>query len=163
MRYLNIDIHKFEKYLLNNGMEILPITNEYENIRFKGIEVGVLYKSGKTSGYYADLILNSFKKRVPVPVKYGKKPSTGRKPGYKKEKLALLKRDGNNCFYCGKRLMDDITLEHIIPLVAGGKNMLGNMVLAHEQCNQEAGNLPVYKKMELAIKKRNNGKSKNNS
>jgi hypothetical protein len=44
---------KFNIWLQQNGAEILPISNEYEEIRFKGSEIGVKYKSGKYSNEYA--------------------------------------------------------------------------------------------------------------
>lgn len=152
MRHREIDIEKFKQWLLNHGAEILPCTNEYEAIRFKGREVGVLYKSGKTNNEFTSFAIRAFKLKKPWT--YGRAYRTGRQGSYKKEKLMLLKRDGDKCFYCGKRLLDDITLEHLTSLASGGSNKLGNMVLAHESCNQEAGNLSVYQKVELAIKKR---------
>ena len=49
-----LNIEKFSKWLTDRGAEILPLTNEYELLRFKGREVGVLYKSGKTSNSYTN-------------------------------------------------------------------------------------------------------------
>ena len=153
MKFTGLNIEKFSKWLVSHGAEILPNTNEYESIRFKGKEVGVLYTSGKVGNGYTAKAIMAYKHNMAWID--GRPLRTGRKDSYKKEKIKLLKRDGDKCFYCGERLMEDITLEHIIPLVSGGKNTIGNMVLAHEKCNQEAGNLSVYQKVELAIKKRN--------
>jgi len=145
------DVKKFEKWLVMRGCEILPPTNSYEILRFKGREVGVLYSSGKTSGKYADGALKAFYRNSRWA---GKPIKTGRKNSYKAEKRKLIARDGTDCFFCGLALEDDITLEHLIPLVRGGKNSLENMVLAHEACNQEAELLPIYQKVEMAISKR---------
>lgn len=68
----------------------------------------------------------------------------------------MIKRDGTKCFYCGQELEDDITVEHLISLVCGGKNSLGNMVLCHYDCNKNAGNLSVAEKVNMAIKNRCN-------
>ena len=152
MIFKPLDIDKFTKWLVQNGAEILPCTNEYELLRFKGKQVGVLYKSGKTGNIFTSFSIQCFKKGKKWS--FGKPVNIGRSQNYKKEKIQLLKRDGNKCFYCGKRLGNDITLEHLISLASGGKNMLGNMVLAHEKCNQQAGNITVYQKMLLAIEKR---------
>lgn len=143
-----IDAEKFKKWLVENGADVLPPTNEYELVRFKGKEVGVLYKSKKTSNMYTANAISCFIRGK----KWDSKPvNVGRKNTYVKEKVALLGRDGDNCFLCGLPLQGDITLEHLIPLVAGGKNNLSNMVLVHEKCNQELGTKPIYQKVQMAI------------
>lgn len=144
---------KFKIWLQQNGAEILPVTNEHEEIRFKGSEVGVKYKSGKFSSTYAEnayLCYKNNKKWNGGPI------STGRKVSYKKEKIYLLKRDGGDCFFCGKPLIFDITLEHLIPLTSGGQNNLSNMVLAHEKCNYEVNHKSIVEKVKYAIKTRSN-------
>ena len=147
------ELEKFKSWLHNNGAEILPPTNQYELIRFKGTEVGVIYTSGKYSGIFANRTYTEFRNNKTWS---GRPISTGRDKSYVRYKKQLLKRDGDRCFYCGEYLRDDITVEHIQSLVSGGKNTLGNMVLAHEKCNQEAGNLTVSDKVKLAINKRIN-------
>lgn len=147
-----LDIRKFIKWLTDRGAEILPATNEYELIRFKAREVGVLYKSGKTSNNYTQHTIECFKKNKAW---WGKPKQVGRKSNYQKEKRHILERDGKACFYCGELMkVKDISLEHLIPLSMGGKNELSNMVLCHESCNNEVGNMPIYKKVDFAIKKR---------
>lgn len=142
---------KFEKWLRANGAEILPTKNEYEDVRFKGTEVGIKYLSGKFSNDYAKNAYLCYKHNK----KWNGKPiSTGRKKTYLKEKKELFKRDGENCFYCGLELKEDVTLEHLIPLTQGGKNNLSNMVLAHEKCNNEQGNKSLYEKVKIAIENR---------
>lgn len=146
-----INIQKIEslkKWLQDRGCEILPNTNEFEVLRFKGKETGVYYSSGKTSNKYAEHAYICFltnKKWNGGPV------NVGRNPNYKKEKISLLERDGTCCFLCNKELGEDITIEHLIPLSSGGKNHLSNMVLMHEKCNKQVGNLPIVEKVKLAI------------
>lgn len=142
---------KFKKWLIQRGAEILPNSTEYELLRFKGKEIGVVYKSGKTSNDYTKKAIIAFNNNKRWD---GKPYKVGRKKTYKKEKIAIQKRDGSNCFYCNKPLENDITLEHLISLVQGGKNTLGNMVLAHQECNNDAGNLTVVQKVNIAIKNR---------
>lgn len=71
-----------------------------------------------------------------------------------KRKAQLLERDGDLCFFCNEHLGEDITLEHLISLTKGGKDNLENSVLAHEECNLKAGNLPIFEKVKLAIELR---------
>lgn len=141
----------FENWLQQNGAEILPPTNEYEAVRFVGKETGVMYKSGKFSNKYAYEAYNCYK----TGKKWDGKPyQTGRQKTYLREKKELQKRDGLNCFYCCEPLNDDITLEHLIPISAGGKNILSNMVLAHEKCNQMMGCKTIHEKVNFAIEER---------
>lgn len=146
-----VDVDKFKAWLIQNGAEVLPTTNEYESVRFKGKEVGVLYSSGKTSNLYTANAISCFIRSKKWD---GKPVNIGRKKTYVKEKVALLGRDGDNCFLCGQPLLTDITVEHLLPLVAGGKNTLANMVLVHEQCNFELGTKSIYQKVQMAIEKR---------
>lgn len=144
-------MEKFITWLKQNGAEILPTTSEYEKIRFKGSEVGVIYKSGKYSGEYAKKAYWCYLNNIKWD---GRPVNTGRKKNYVKEKQQLIKRDGKACFYCGNLLGEDITLEHLIPLTAGGLNLLSNMVLAHEQCNQKMSHKGIQEKVCYAIKTR---------
>ena len=148
---MNIDSNKFKKWLTSQGVEILPNTNEHESVRFKGRETGVLYKSGKTSNVYALKALVCFTTNTSWD---GKPINVGRNKNYHKEKIKLLKRDGDLCFYCYRPLNSDITIEHLIALSSGGKNTLANMVLAHEKCNNSVKNQPISNKVKYAIKHR---------
>lgn len=142
---------KFSLWLQQNGAEILPVSNQYEQIRFKGSEIGVKYKSGKYSNDYAK---NAFYCYSNGKKWDGRPINVGRKNTYLKEKKEIIKRDGTACFYCGRLLEDDITLEHLIPLTAGGLNNLSNMVLAHENCNSKMNHKPLVEKVNYALKTR---------
>ena len=52
-------------------------------------------------------------------------------------KLQLLWKQGKRCAICGKKIhnLDDLTVDHIIPLSKGGKNDIYNCQLAHRLCN----------------------------
>lgn len=146
-----MDIGKFKQWLKDYGCEILPPTNPYEAVRFEGKEIGVIYTSGKTSGVYATRAIICFKNNK----KWDGSPiKTGRYSNYKKYKEKLVERDGTCCFFCGKEMEDDITLEHLIALSCGGKNNLSNMVLSHKECNEAVKNMPISDKVKLAIKNR---------
>lgn len=149
-----MNIPKFKEWLVARGCEILPTTNDYEALRFKGSQIGVVYTSGRVNSPYTGRAITCFQTGKGWD---GAPTRTGRYPGYKKQKIELLKRDGTRCFYCGKELGDDITVEHLIALSCGGKNELSNMVLAHQHCNQAVGNMPIVEKVKFAIKKRTPG------
>ena len=54
---------------------------------------------------------------------------------------ALIKRDGMICQLCHEPIerLDDVTIDHIIPVSKGGLDRLDNYRLAHEGCNRERG------------------------
>lgn len=148
-----LDLDKFKLWLESNGGTVLPKTNPFELVRFKGSEVGVVYTTGKFSGEYAKNTLDCFKKGKKWdgrPINYGRSSS------YRKEKINLIKRDGTCCFLCGKELEDDVTVEHLVPLVAGGKNDISNMALTHYACNNELSTKSVFEKVKMAIERRSN-------
>lgn len=144
-------IESFKVWLQDRGCEILPNTNEYEVIRWRGREVGVIYSSGRTSNSYTSKAWDCFVKAKQwdgAPIKVGRKGS------YMKEKEKLILRDGTRCFYCDGEMNEDITLEHLIAISSGGKNELSNMVLAHEKCNHDVRNKPISEKVKIAIANR---------
>ena len=63
----------------------------------------------------------------------------------------LLRRDANQCQYCGNR--KDLTIDHIIPRSKGGKHSWNNVVIACVTCNSRKGNkTPTEAGMSLANK-----------
>ena len=66
----------------------------------------------------------------------------------------LLDRDGDACWFCGKPMGEDVTIEHLVPKSSGGRNMLANYALAHRKCNNDAADLPLVKKIELRTRLR---------
>lgn len=151
------NLEKFKQWLIDNGCDILPPTNQYEKLRFKGVQVGILYTTDRTSGKYADDAIKHFKSNKKWD---GGAIKTGRWTGYQKEKKQLIKRDGTCCFYCGLEMDDDITVEHLLDLKFGGKNELSNMVLAHSICNQTVRHSLLVEKIKIAIE--NRSKQSNN-
>jgi len=42
------------------------------------------------------------------------------------------------CYYCGKKVgAENLTMDHVVPLVRGGKSVKNNLVPACKKCNQE--------------------------
>jgi len=63
-------------------------------------------------------------------------------------------RDGFTCQYCGrKRQRTELTLDHVVPSVQGGKKSWENIVTACIQCNQrKGGRTPAEANMRLITK-----------
>ncbi len=48
------------------------------------------------------------------------------------------KRSSGLCHYCGKKFSPrDLTMDHLIPIVRGGKSVHGNLVPACKECNNK--------------------------
>ena len=46
------------------------------------------------------------------------------------------RRDGGICHYCGRKFRSaELTMDHIVPIVRGGKSVKGNVVPACKECN----------------------------
>lgn len=48
-------------------------------------------------------------------------------------RVSIFERDGFECQYCGRR--DDLTCDHVVPLVRGGSNDIDNLTTACRSCN----------------------------
>jgi hypothetical protein len=57
------------------------------------------------------------------------------------KRLAIYMRDGLSCAYCGQAIEDGVklTLDHVIPVSAGGGNEETNLVTACLRCNSSRG------------------------
>lgn len=143
----------FRVRLKEAGAEILGATNPYELLRFRSSKgVGVIYtgRRGETWNAEARAALEHLDGNLgslaPVEVQ-----------GRRKDKAtvaALLDRDGSNCFFCGKPLGQDITVEHLVAVSHGGPNHISNLFLAHFVCNASAGHMSAPEKIAVAIKAR---------
>lgn len=71
-----------------------------------------------------------------------RKRTKGRRGGdtNRKRKVILLRLQGNRCFWCPTEIQyDTATFDEIIPRSNGGKQTLGNIVLACSPCNHGRG------------------------
>lgn len=63
---------------------------------------------------------------------------------------AIYRRDGRTCVYCRRDEEDltasnHLTLDHLVPLVDGGKGVPENLVTACAFCNRRKGRMPLEK------------------
>ena len=48
------------------------------------------------------------------------------------------KKAAGRCHYCGRRFpVQELTMDHIVPLVRGGKSVKGNVVPCCKECNNQ--------------------------
>tara|TARA_R110001632_G_scaffold75535_1_gene171911 strand:+ start:932 stop:1408 length:477 start_codon:yes stop_codon:yes gene_type:complete len=142
----------FKSYLIENGVQILEPTNEWEVIRFEvNGNTSVIYKSNKGKlSYTGDSteICQAYRNKEKFPIR---KHKNRRLMKNKNHKINLLmKRDGLNCFYCGKILgSSEMTVEHILSRSCGGNNHISNLALCCKGCNVEAGHKSVVEKVKM--------------
>jgi 5-methylcytosine-specific restriction endonuclease McrA len=66
----------------------------------------------------------------------------------------IIKRDGGRCQYCGKK-SSQMTVDHVIPKIHGGKDTWENLVAACQDCNNKKGQRsPEQANMQLLRKPR---------
>lgn len=154
-------VRQFKEWLDVHGAQVQASTNPYELVRFltrKGTSIiymnshdivtAMLGESQKAWDAFCEGRRWDGGLKTPREYRQGKK--------YDDMRRAIVDRDGWTCAYCGKVLTQETaTIEHVLPLSRGGLDAIKNMVLACRSCNQEAGSLNIRKKIELAIRKRN--------
>ena len=81
-------------------------------------------------------------------------PLTRKKDIVRFSRLNIFLRDYCTCQYCGKKLSkNQLTLDHVIPIVQGGKKSWENIVTACKPCNQQkGGNTPAQAGLQLIRK-----------
>jgi len=84
--------------------------------------------------------------RAAAELRQQRDPDNGKKVSRDKIVARLLVRDGSDCWFCGKHLGRDVTLEHLTPLALQGSWADNNLVLAHRACNKAAGHLTRFEK-----------------
>lgn len=148
-------LQRFKAFLASNGCDILAPTNEWEILRFKAAgRTNIAYTSsrGRLSIVGRDLqdAASAFFASKPWrPAGEDDRPAKLRPKRRTATYKALIVRDGPGCFYCGKTMGEDWTIEHLIPQTHGGNSRVGNLALAHYRCNADAGHLSVMEKIRL--------------
>ena len=170
-------VSAFCAWLTDNGCEVGKPTNEWEVVRYRAYrpeskrpithivyakQTGLLNWMEGTKGHYHSFLAGRAmawnappyesrfdKPDAPafVPIPDAPKPTKPTKPEHRRAKL--LKRDGPDCWFCGRVMGDDCTIEHLVPKSKDGPNSLANFALAHAKCNRDAADLPLVDKIAL--------------
>ena len=82
------------------------------------------------------------------------KPVSAFKKGIKFSRINVMARDDWKCCFCGSKLpMDQLTYDHVVPRVQGGKTVWENIATACKPCNHRKGSrTPEQAKMRLLRK-----------
>jgi hypothetical protein len=172
----------FRKWLEDSGAIIHPPTNTYEVLRYRCLPKegaskrvnqviyqkadGTITFTGFSEAHYSTFVSggNMCSQEIPEPPVRLRKDGTPYKVRPKKAEAVpsltfaqkmrplLLERDGDDCWFCGKPLGLDITIEHLLPQKLKREqgvevDHIENLVLAHAYCNRMAGHLPMTAKI----------------
>jgi hypothetical protein len=175
IRRRDFKLKKFIAWLTDQGAEVISTTNPYEVVRYRAYVLGgarpqthIVYAKdsgllnfvGATREHYEAFLAGGTVSGMfvsqfdppPADTRAQRRFNSPDKPG---QRAKLLDRDGNECWFCGLEMAsDDMTIEHLAPKSAGGRNMLVNYALAHSVCNNRAGDMPLIQKIEMRTKMR---------
>lgn len=146
----------FRAWVVERGASLIDTTNEWEVIRFKtGTSTAVIYRTKTGALTYtggAKAAMTAFMGRGDwraMPATKRAKPRGGRNPVF----ATLRRRDGDLCFFCLLTVEQEVeSIEHLVAVTHGGPNHISNFVLAHRQCNADAGHLSAMAKVAIHVK-----------
>lgn len=161
IRRAQFDVRGFKTYLTSNGCEVGEPTNPHEVMRYLAYwagskkptthivsakSSGLLTWTGGSQQHYRSFLAGEPIADILPATQPTAKPKTSKT---ERLKLKIISRDGPDCWFCGKSLGDDCTIEHLIPKASGGVNSLANYVAAHRLCNGLAADKPLVEKFAL--------------
>ena len=151
-------IKKFEKFLAQNGAQMLRLTNEWELIRCQvDDQVLILYKNKSGRLAWPEGLITAYQAYANGGRWTGHSNSVSRRKRTPVKVMTIVERDGPGCWYCGEFKDIDpqnLTIEHMLDKSKGGGNHIHNLVMACKPCNQAVQNKSVAEKVRFREKKR---------
>ena len=141
------EVSALRAWVERNGGQVLAPTNAYEVLRFKTDRgTGIVYRRGNGALTYSDEA-----KRCARELGAGHNirltPAQPRRKRSHQIVAVLLEKQGGRCFFCHREVDGTATIEHLVPVTAGGPSHIANYVLAHRECNRRAGHLSALDKV----------------
>jgi hypothetical protein len=103
--------------------------------------------------YYDDWSVSSPSTVLPVPAVMISETYIKKKHGVRFSRTNMLIRDNFTCQYCAKKLNSfDLTVDHVIPRVKGGKTKWENIVCSCYVCNSIKGHKTKMKPAKMPVK-----------
>lgn len=142
---------KWQAWLAERGAEILKPTNEWELLRFRGTTgTSVVYATAKGSTTFtgeAAQAFDAYRSAAPWRAVPAKRTANGNA-----NTRTLRARDGDRCFFCGLVVaVEEESIDHLVPVTAGGPNHIGNKVLMHRSCNTLCGSMSAPDKIRAHV------------
>jgi len=153
------DANYLARWLLRRGAIILEPTDKLERFVWtnaNGTERHAILANADNGLYVTslktyDILLDYYNNLN----KYRPNDTTRRELDTATIRKFLINRDGARCFYCqryhGQKIVEQLTIEHLIPVAHGGNDTASNLVLACHGCNNKLGNAPLKEKIDYKI------------
>lgn len=129
-----------------DGMRVLVLTAGFEPSRIVSWKRAmVLYLTGKIDvvDFYEQVVIRSVYRQFPLPAVVRMKrfaPYRRRAATVRFSRQHVFMRDDHTCQYCLEEFpAKELTLDHVIPVVRGGRTTWGNVVTCCKECNQRKG------------------------
>lgn len=142
---------EFNAWLRTQGADVLNPTSQYEFARFRAHgTINIIYIKANgtfTTNEFGLECLAAYRRNQQIGMGF-----TGDRRGLSHRKSALMRRDGDACFFCGETITaETATIEHLVGKSKGGPDHDDNLVLAHEACNKGVGPAPLIKKIRIHV------------
>lgn len=145
-------LESFKAWLVANGASMGTPTNDWELVRYYGSKGACVIYFNKHGRMTAVGEAGPAYKAFSEGRSYRVGDRTRRTP-MSPVVRAIRTRDGDNCFYCLTAVSEeDETVEHMVAVTHEGPNHMSNYVLAHRDCNIQAGHLSVMEKVRIRDK-----------
>lgn len=130
-------------------LSIIPISS----ISWKDAIKIIFLGNSRAVEYYDDWEVHSPSTSMLVPSVVISDTYVKKKHGVRFSRINLLIRDNFTCQYCQKRLSAmDLTVDHVVPRVRGGKTKWENIVCACYSCNTIKGHRTKMQPIKKPVK-----------
>jgi 5-methylcytosine-specific restriction endonuclease McrA len=128
-----------------DGMRVLVLSTGFEPVRIVSWKRAmVLYLTEKIEvvDYYKHVMIRSVSRQFPLPavVRMKRFAPYRRRNTARFSRQHVFMRDDHTCQYCLETFTaKELTLDHVVPIVRGGRTTWSNVVTSCSACNQRKG------------------------
>lgn len=128
------------------SVRVLVLNASYEPVRIVSWQRAFLLgfaEKVEVLEHYGDVFVHSVSQAFPVPsvirmTRYGFPTRLRRRVRFSRSHV--FARDSFMCQYCSRELIEkELTLDHVVPVVLGGRTTWSNIVTCCTKCNQKKG------------------------
>src|ERR1700747_66078 len=156
------ELHEFRVFIYNRRMSHALVLNaSFEPLHVVTWQraIQLLFQGKVEVVEESDLEVRTVRMTIRVPAVLrllNYVPLTRRKQIVRFSRANIFLRDHHRCQYCnGKNVKNNLTLDHVIPIVQGGQKSWDNIVTACKPCNQrKGGRTPQQAGMQLVRRPR---------
>ena len=143
---------QIKTWLTERGAEVLKPTNDYELLRFRTANcTSVVYVNKADHLSYVGEAFTALTSYL-TGGDWRAETANARKKKSSVVMRSIRARDGDLCFFCQVHVhQHEESVEHLVPITAGGPNHISNLFLAHRECNDRAGSMSAAEKIKIHV------------